>query len=235
VCLLAALCTIAIPALAIAANLHDAESLTEGSDAVVRVHLDGRVQYQRHAPHGTADLVEVFFLTFGPDQIARPGVEEQVKVPEHGRVPEVTVSYPVRPGAQNQVRKIIVRFARKVTFKVRGGPTHQTIDIVFPGLAGVAPPALGAAAAVQKDRYAIALQTVPLDRQGDLRPVPRRFQDYTVFTTRGRRGGTATIELDLGYFDTKAEAEKARQSALRDFPDAAVFDAIERKKQKASQ
>ncbi|HEX4585990.1 MAG TPA: hypothetical protein VH183_14270 [Burkholderiaceae bacterium] len=227
--LLAALCAIAIPAPAIAAILGDPESLTEGSDAVVRVHLDARVRYERHAPGGTADLVEVFFQTFGQDQMAGPSVERQVKAPEHGRVPEVTVSYPVQFRAQDQARKIIVRFARKVTFKVRGGPTDQTIDIVLPGLAGVPPPVLGAAGAVEKDRYAISLQTVSLERQRDLRAVPARLQDYTVFTTRGWLGGAATVELDLGYFDTKAEADQARQSLLREFPDAAVFDAIERK------
>lgn len=230
--LLAALYTIAFSAPAVAAVLDEPESLTEGSDAVVRVHFDARVQYQRHAPTGSSDLVEVFFQAFGQSpQTATQGVGEEVRVPEHGRVPEVTVSYPAQPGAQAQVKKIIVRFSRKVTFKVRGGPTDQSIDIVFPGLAGVAPPVQGAAGAVEKDRYAITLQTVPLEQQSDLRPVPGRFQDYTVFSTRGWRGGTATVELDLGYFDTKAEADKVRQSALRDFPDAEVFDAIERKEQ----
>jgi len=229
--LLAALCWLATAAPAHAAILDEPESLTEGSDAVVRIHFDVRVQYQRHAPTGSADLVQVFFQVIGRDLTVQPGVEERVTAPEHDRVPAVSISYPVQPGTQGQVRKIILTFARKVTFKVRGGPTDQSIDVVFPGLAGVAPPVSGAAGAVEKDRYAITLQTVPLDKQSDLRPVPGRFQDYTVFTTRGWRGGTAVVELDLGYFDTKAEADKVRQSALRDFPEATVFDAIERKEQ----
>jgi len=218
---------------AFAAILDEPESLTEGSDAVVRVHFDVRVQYQRHVPTGTADLVEVYFQIIGANVTPTPGVEEQVSTPEHGRVPAVTISYPVQSqsGATAPVKKIIVRFSSKVTFKVRGGPTDQSIDLVFPGLAGVAPPVAGAAGAVEKDRYAVTLQTVPLDHQSDLRPVPGRFQDYTVFTTRGWRGGTAVVELDLGYFDTKAEADKVRQSALREFPEATVFDAIERKEQ----
>jgi hypothetical protein len=229
VLLRAALCAIAMPAPAIAAIFGELESLTEGSDAVIRVHLDARIRYERHATSGTADLVEVFFQTSGQDQMAGPSVEKQFKAPGHGRVPEVTITYPVKFGAQGQAKKIIVRFARKVTFKVRGGPTDQSIDIVLPGLAGVPPPVSGAAGAVEKDRYAISLQTVSLERQADLRAVPGRLQNYTVFTTRGRRGGAATVELDLGYFDTKADADQVRQSVLRDFPDAAVFDAIERK------
>jgi len=226
---LAAACWLVSLAPARAAILDEPESLTEGSDAVVRVHFDVRVQYQRHAPTGTADLTEVFFQIVGTDLGQTPGVTEQVAAPEHGRVPAVKITYPVQPSGQ--VKKIQVQFSRKVTFRVRGGPTNQSIDIVFPGLAGVAPPVAGAAGAVEKDRYAITLQTVTLDKQGDLRPVPGRFQDYTVFTTRGWRGGTAVVELDLGYFDTKAEADKVRQSALRDFPEATVFDAIERKEQ----
>jgi tetratricopeptide (TPR) repeat protein len=231
--LLAALCWLAALTPALATILDEPESLTEGSDAVVRVHFDVRVQYQRHAPTGTADLVEVFFQIVGKDLTLSPGVQEQVRTPENGRVPAVTIDYPVQPEPSNvaRVKKIVVHFSRKVTFKVRGGPTDQSIDLVFPGLAGVAPPVSGAAGAVEKDRYAITLQTVPLDKQAELRPVPGRFQDYTVFTTRGWRGGTAVVELDLGYFDTKAEADKIRQSALREFPEATVFDAIERKEQ----
>jgi hypothetical protein len=218
---------------ALAAILDEPETLTEGSDAVVRVHFDVRVQYQRHAPTGTADLVEVYFQIIGTNLPPAPAVGEQVRTPEHGRVPAVTISYPVQPqpSATAPVKKVILHFSNKVTFKVRAGPTDQSIDLVFPGLAGVAPPMSGAAGAVEKDRYAITLQTVPLDKQSELRPVPGRFQDYTVFTTRGWRGGTAVVELDMGYFDTKAEADKVRQSALREFPEASVFDAIERKEQ----
>jgi tetratricopeptide (TPR) repeat protein len=197
---------------------------------VVRVHFDVRVQYQRHAPTGSSDLVEVFFQIIGAAPPAGPPLQERVKTPENGRVPEVTVTYPVQADT-SPIKKIVVHFSRKVTFKVRAGPTNQSIDLVFPGLAGVAPPVSGAAGPVEKDRYAITLQTVTLDHQNDLLPVPGRFQDYTVFTTRGWRGGTATVELDLGYFDTKAEAEKVRASALRDFPEATVFDAIERKEE----
>jgi tetratricopeptide (TPR) repeat protein len=231
--LLAALAWLAMVVPARAAILDEPESLTEGSDAVVRVHFDVRVQYQRHTPTGTADLVEVYFQIIGASQTPTPAVEEQVTTPEHGRVPAVTISFPVQPqpSATAPVKKIIVRFASKVAFRVRGGPTDQSIDIVFPGLAGVAPPVSGAAGAVEKDRYAITLQTVPLDHQDELRPVPGRFQDYTVFTTRGWRGGAAVVELDLGYFDTQADADKVRQSALREFPEATVFDAIERKEQ----
>ncbi|HEY4038614.1 MAG TPA: hypothetical protein VGM15_07320, partial [Burkholderiaceae bacterium] len=231
--LLPALACLAMAAPALAAILDEPESVTEGSDAVVRVHFDVRVQYQRHVPTGTADLVEVYFQIIGANQVPAQGVEEQVSTPEHGRVPAVTISYPVQPqpSATAPVKKIIVRFSSKVTFRVRGGPTDQSIDIVFPGLAGVAPPVSGAAGVVEKDRYAITLQTVPLDHQDQLRPVPGRFQDYTVFTTRGWRAGAAVVELDLGYFDTQAEADKVRQSALREFPEASVFDAIERKEQ----
>src|ERR1700756_5302230 len=159
--LLAALTWIACIAPALAAILDEPESLTEGSDAVVRVHFDVRVQYQRHAPTGTADLVEVYFQIIGANVTTTPGVEEQVSTREHGRVPAVTISYPVQSqaGATSPVKKIVVRFSSKVTFKVRGGPTDQSIDIVFPGLAGVAPPPSGGAGAGGEGRYAIPFQT----------------------------------------------------------------------------
>src|ERR1700751_4848476 len=122
--LLAALTWIACIAPAFAAILDEPESLTEGSDAVVRVHFDVRVQYQRHAPTGTADLTEVFFQIVGTDLTVNPGVEERVGTPERGRVPAVSISYPVQPATQGQVKKIQVRFSRQVTFRVRPGPTN---------------------------------------------------------------------------------------------------------------
>src|ERR1700756_5446041 len=110
--LLAALTWIACIAPALAAVLDEPESLTEGSDAVVRVHFDVRVQYQRHAPTGTADLVEVYFQVVGANVTPAPGVEEQVSTPEHGRVPAVTISYPVQgQPSGSPVKKIIVRFS----------------------------------------------------------------------------------------------------------------------------
>src|SRR5258706_393627 len=140
--LLVVLCWLASVTPALATILDEPESLTEGSDGVVRVHFDVRIQYQRHAPTGSADLVEVFFQIIGTNLTLAPGVEEVVRTPEHGRVPAVTISYPIQPQPGNvaPIKKIILRFSRKVTFRVRGGPTDQSIDGVFPGLAGVAPP-----------------------------------------------------------------------------------------------
>src|SRR5258708_5286478 len=119
--LLVVLCWLASVTPALATILDEPESLTEGSDAVVRVHFDVRIQDQRHAPPGPAEVGEVFFQINGTD-----------------------------PG-----------------------------------------------------------------------PGPRG----------GRGGGPELVERDLAYFDTKAEADKIRQSALRKFPEATVFDVIERKEQ----
>ena len=91
--LLATLAWLAMAVPARAALLDEPESLTEGSDAVVRVHFDVRVQYQRHVPTGTADLIEVYFQIIGANVTPAPGVEEQVSTPEHGRVPAVTISF----------------------------------------------------------------------------------------------------------------------------------------------
>jgi tetratricopeptide (TPR) repeat protein len=220
-----ALLAVAGLAPAVASTLDEPESLIQGADAVVRLHFDVRVQYQRHAPTGSADLVEIFFQLPGGDQPAAP-VEESVSTSEQGKIPAVTVTYPVQPGAQ--VRKVVVRFSRKMAFKVRAGPTSQSIDIVFPGAmtAAAAPPAV-----VEHDRFAITLQVVPLDQQDQLRSVPGRFQDYTVFSTHGWQGGRPAVELDLGYFDSQEAAEKVAKSALREFPDAKVFDVVKRKEE----
>lgn len=209
-----------------AATLDEPESLIDGADAIVRIHFDVRVQYQRHVPTGTGDRTEIFFQLIGTAENQGSGIVESVTAPQQGKIPTVTLTYPVQIGSAS--KKLIAQFSQKLAFKVRSGPTNQSIDIVFPGLmsaAAAAPPP------VEKDRYAVTLQVLPLDQQDQLRPVPGRFQDYTVFSTHGWQGGRPAVELDLGYFDSPEAAEQAAKSARAEFPDAVVFDVVKRKEE----
>jgi tetratricopeptide (TPR) repeat protein len=207
---------------------------SDNGDAIIRIKFNVRIQYQRHAPVGTTDLVEIYFTLLGTDELLTRPVEETLISQAVDRVPGVTVTYPVQTGVK--VKEITVRFTQRVALRVRPGSTNQTLDIVLPGLAPrPAAAAQPGAPAVERDRYAIVLQSVPLAQQSEIRPVPARFQDYTVFSSQTLKNGVLYYELDLGYFDTAAEAEKIRQSALRDFPDAQVFDVVQRKEQTLQQ
>jgi len=222
--ILAALLALGGPAQA--ATLDEPETLIDGADAIVRLHFDVRVQYQRHAPTGTGDQTEIYFQIFGSPDNQPTGVET-VTSAQQGKIPTVTVTYPVQPAAAS--KKVIAHFSQTLPFKVRAGPTSQSIDIVFPGLMSAA--AAAPAPVPEKDRYAITLQVLPLNQQDQLRPVPGRFQDYTVFSTHGWQGGRPAVELDLGYFDSEEAAERVAKSARGDFPDAKVFDVVKRKEE----
>ncbi len=223
---------LAAPLPARAEALDELTMQADNADAVVRLKFNVRMHYLRHAPLGSTDLMEIYFQLLGGDEMLTRPIEENLELAPQGRVPGVSVTYPVQPGVT--IKRIVVHFTRKVAVRVRPGPNNQVLDLVLPGLASSVPPP-SAAPAVDHDRYAITLQSVPLAERDQLRPVPGRFQDYVAFNSRAVHNGVDLVELDLGYFDNATAAEQVRQSALRDFPDAVVFDVIARKQQSLQQ
>jgi hypothetical protein len=72
--------------------------------------------------------------------------------------------------------------------------------------------------------YAVLLQSVLASETNKLLPVPSLFDRYEVFNTKSVVNGVATMEVNLGYFATQAEAESVRRMASQRFPEAKVMD-----------
>ena len=243
-------------------------------DTVVRIQFATRVQLIRFAPQTSSDFIEIFFQPFGPiDELTRS--EETRFVRGVGTVPNVTVTYPFPQ--VGQPRRIVVRFNSRVSFRVRQGPSSNSIDVVLFGVSPQAqaprppapapaaptppiatpvpsqpriesaplprpaptPPAPAARAPapapaevppVAPDRrYIVTLQTFPSADTSGAKPVPGQFSAFDVFTSPVQRDGRVEHELNLGFFPSREEADRARTALLQRFPDARVTDLEERR------
>ncbi len=235
--------------------LNEADVRAEGNDAVVRVQFGVRVQYLAHAPLGTSDLVDIYFLIVS-NNAQQTDVEEFRKLSGRGAFPAVTVTYPVQ--VTQTTKRIRVRFSHPVKFRVRPSGS-LAIEIVIadaapdlvsgpsapPPSAKPAPapaPAPGPAPAAapvpapaptpaRAEQFGLTLQTFPTADMSGVRPVPSQFQDYTVFSSQTVREGKPEYELNLGYFATREAAEQARRTLLSRFPDAHVIDFAQRREE----
>ncbi len=207
--------------------LDEVRLISSGPDAVLQVRFNVRVQYQRHAPLAASDLLEIYFQILGNDEALTRPIEESISTPGKDPAPGATVTFPVQTGLP--VKKVVVRLGRKVEFRVRAGAGNQLIEIVLPGLAERAKEAPKPAAVVERDRYAILLQSLPMGEHENVRAIPARLQDYAVFGSEAVRNGVRYYDLVLGYFESREQALKVLVTVQADFPNAQVFDVVERK------
>jgi tetratricopeptide (TPR) repeat protein len=216
--------TIAAMDSAVAETLDDVEVRADTADTVIRIRFNPRIQYLRHVPAERGDLLQIFFEVVGP--VDTPAlVEEFRKLKASDSAPAFSVTYPVQPGVVT--KKILVRFARPVRFKVRPGAGNRTIEIVLPQ---------AAARSVRKraimpdrpspghGRFAIALESFPSEDTSGARPLPPEFGDYELYTAKSTGPGSGRYDLNLGYFASEAAAEAARARLQRLYPGARVVD-----------
>jgi len=209
---------------AVAETLDDVEVRADTADTVIRIRFNPRVQYLRHVPAESGDLLQIFFEVVGP--VDTPALVEEFRKSKASDIaPAFSVTYPVQPGVVT--KKVLVRFARPVKFKVRPGTGNRTIEIVLPQ---------AAARSVRKraimpdrpspghGRFAIALESFPSEETSGARPLPPEFGDYELYTAKSTGPGSGRYDLNLGYFATAAAAEAARARLQRLYPGARVVD-----------
>jgi tetratricopeptide (TPR) repeat protein len=207
--------------------LEELDVRAEGSDAVVRVKFAARVQYLNHAPLGRAALVEISFLFVSGAQEAN--VEERRRLRGRGALPNITVTYPIQRGVSN--KRLKVEFSREVDFMVGPGQDNREFEIVIHGAGKDAVAAQAALAPPPPAPFAITLQTFPTGDLSAAPPVPGVFQNYSVFASQSVREGKTEHELNLGYFETREQAEQARRQLLQRFPNARVTDLAQRREE----
>lgn len=243
------LAVLLLPALAPWARaqlIEDVELRAEGSNAVVQVRLVAPVQYLRAVVLPSGDLVQAFYDVLPP----REGLKlesGQRRIVGGGDLPRVTIT-DESIGAGGASRKLVLRFSDAVRCRVRPGRGNRSVEFVLEGLArkhraqapmpaAVVPPPVPAVPAqvasapvapvapvAPAERFVIALKAFSSTGQPMDTPVPRALQDYTVFTSTRVIGDRTLYEVNLGYFSTRAEAERARALLAPRFPDAAIVD-----------
>jgi tetratricopeptide (TPR) repeat protein len=202
--------------------IDDVEWRREGNDAVLQVSFAVPIQFLRAVVAGSGDLAQAFYELRPTGELPRFVAGERRLGASEG-LPAVTVSDEAVLGVLS--RKLVIRFDRAIRFRVRAGRGNRAIDVVVPG-AGGAVEARGAAppARAAEDRFLITLQR---SNDPNLRmevPVPGELQAYQLFTSRRVVDGRTVYELNLGYFPTRAEAERALKILARRFPQAGVVE-----------
>lgn len=227
--------------------IDDVELRAEGGNTVVQVRLAAPVQYQRAVILPSGELVQAFYEVLPPREDLR--LESgQRRIVGGGGLPRVTIT-DESVGAGGASRKLVVGFSEAVRCSVRPGRGNRSIEFVLEGLARrarpqapvpapvapsapiVAPPPMPAASqavaptpAAPPERLVIVLKAFSSVGQPMQTPVPRALQDYTVFTSTRVQGERTVYEVNLGYFNTRAEAERARALLAPRFPDALIVD-----------
>lgn len=246
---------------AFAEILDELDVRAEGNDAVVGIRFAVRVQYLSHAPLDAADLVDISFALVSSNaqqtaieeyrRLRGRGALPDVTVtyPVQLTVPTKRlkvhfsrrVKFRVRPGRDdNRTIEIVIVGAGQdvVTAPPAAAPAAKPVapapaaPPVAPAPAPPVPPAAPPAAPAARDQqFAITLQTFPTGDMRGARPVPSQFQDFTVFSSQTIRNGQIEYELNLGYFATQEEAERARRQLAARFPNARIVDLAARREE----
>ena len=218
-------------ALALVLALGDAHAQTidevsvkaQGDDMVARVEFRGTVRFLQQAPATPARLYRIGFDLIAADEsVVNQVTEESKRVAAVGAMPEFTLTYTPAPGRRS--KQLTLQLSASSVVKVRQGPSSSAIDIVFLGLASqksLLPSA--------ERNFAITTQSVPVSEIDKLLPVPVTFQAFEVFSTNTVVNGVPYVEVNIGYFATKEEAETVRRAVLERFPQATVLDLVERR------
>lgn len=222
---------LAAPWLAHAQLIEDVEVGRAEGQAIVRVRFVTPIQYVRHAPATSGDLLKIEFQLVGSTTASIDQQEEYRKPRAVDGLPSFRLTYGATQ-ARQPVKNLQIRFASPVRYRVVMGEGNRSLRILVPlpddtsrraGRVGDLLPATA-----PQEGYVVTLasgETPDLNAP----PIPAGLQDYTVFTERRREGAKTIFSLRLGFFATAEEAERVRAQVLRRFPKAVVTALAARK------
>ncbi len=203
--------------------IEDAELRAEGADAVLQVRLVSPIQFVRAVGAPRGDIVQAFYEVLPAREVPSLLAGER-RLAGSGKVPDVIVSDD-GVGRANLSRKLTIRFSEPVRFRVRSGKGNRSIDVVLEGLG----PALRAASSIEPlpvadaaRRFVVTLQSSTDPNIQLAAPIPAAVQDYEVFSSRRIVDGRRVFDLNVGFFATLPEAERARGLLLRRFAQAVI-------------
>lgn len=199
----------------------DVDVRKERDDAVVQIKFTVAIQFLRAVPAKSGDLVQAFYEIRPGGELPRFFSGER-RLAGGGALPAITITdEAVRSDFE---RKLVIRFDKPTKFRVRPGAGNRSIEIVIAGAASAVDALRAAPPRAAEERFVITLQrsTDPNLRM-DV-PVPGELQAYQLFTARRVVEGKTIYEINLGYFATREEAERAQRILQRRFPAATVVD-----------
>jgi hypothetical protein len=210
-----------------AQTLETLEWVEGSSPLVARLTFSANVRFLRQAPAAgnATDLSQLGIQLIGANPAVRDQVVEEGRVlrPGAGR-PGLELSY--IPLTQVPTKLLTLRLTEKMLLQVRQGPNARTLDFELQRTAGTLAreSTLPPMAQSPEDRhFAVLLQNLAGGGKSPSVRIPSEFQDYEVSTQPHPAPGASGSQLVLGYFANAADAERVRQRALKNFPEAEVL------------
>jgi tetratricopeptide (TPR) repeat protein len=115
--------------------IDDVELRQEGANAVLQVRFVTPVLYSKSISARASDLVQAFYTVLPTrDQIS--DVISERRLAAAGDIPSISVTDEGdnSTAQANSSRKLVIRFAAPVRFRVRAGRDNRSIEVVFEGL-----------------------------------------------------------------------------------------------------
>ncbi|MEO8299704.1 MAG: tetratricopeptide repeat protein [Burkholderiales bacterium] len=215
--------------------IDDVDLRREGENAVLQVRFVTPVQYRRSVATRSGDVIQAYYDVVAARSLP-PLVVTERRIAARGAMPEIVLTDDAAGGRDSLGRRVVVRLSKPTPLRVRAGRGNQSIEIVLEGLGAALTSAMTAAmtaaapaapaepppAAPAPGRFQIALAQSSTPGFSLDKPIPKSLERLQVFTGQREVGGRTVHEVSVGYFDTLAEAEAARQTLLPRFPAAVV-------------
>jgi tetratricopeptide (TPR) repeat protein len=205
---------------AMAQLVEEMDLYRQGNDAVLSIRFLSRVQYERSTASRSGDLVQAYYSVL-PTRNSVIQLGAQRRLNGGGKVPEITVT---DEAVRDSRRKLTIRFAKTVPFRLRAGKGNQSIEVVLLGLGDQV--SLAQVPKIEADapqqNFLVTLQSSSDPGFFLQNSVPAKLQGSRIFTDRRTVDGKTVHDINLGYFSTQAQADEALKQLLPRFPAARV-------------
>lgn len=202
--------------------IEDIDWERQGQDAVAQIRFIAPVQLQRTVSSKAGDLVQVFYNVTAANEVL-PSLNGERRVSKDNGLPEIIFSDESVSRDNPLRRKLLIQFEQPVTFKVRSGPTRDSLEIVLGGMGAALVDMPDATPPPSNSQYYVVLASSPQPGLELPASVPSEFQAQNVFTASRVINGQIRYEIALGYFSSAEEAAAAQKVLLRRFPSAEVL------------
>ncbi len=207
------LCALAMPVQA--QTIDEVDTRVQGDAQLLRLRFNASVRLLQLAPATVSQLYTLRIELLSADEaLLRQSVDEFRRVAAADGRPEVSIAMAADP--RSNTRQLTIRLAQPMNVQARQGPNSRSIDLLVRNPLVAVPSG--------SPRFVLKLQTVPVTQRDRLLSVPAELQALQSLQNEIVVDGVPSIELTVGYFATRAEAEAALALALPRFPDARLTD-----------
>lgn len=181
------------------------------SASVVNIRFNGSMRFLAQLPAGpSARFTLRAELLNGDESVLRQVIAETRRLAGSAGVPALSVTY--EPESRSRTRQVLLEFERSVLLQARQGTSSRSIELV------VRP--------VDKAllRFGVLLESLPLAQRNEAKPIPPQLQGFEINSLVVGYPDGQRVDVVVGYFASREEAEAVRTLARVRYPQAAVFE-----------